>query len=78
MQLFDIFQEVFVRHACLSDFEPFGWFGIKIPGIKARLKASLRALYQGIIPQTSPIFDLKCHRSNGPLIIGLKRCFADC
>lgn len=78
MQLFDILDEVFFRRCCLSDFEPFGWFGIKIPGIKARLKASLRALYQGFISQTPPISDLKCHRSNGPLIIGLKRCFADC
>ena len=78
MQLFDIFQEVFVRHACLFDFEPFVWFRIKIPCIKARLKACFRALYQGIIPQTPPIFHLKRHRLNGALIIGLKRGFADC
>ena len=78
MQLFDILDEVLFRRCCLSDFEPFGWFGIKIPGIKARLKACFRALYQGLIPQTPPIFNLKCHGENGPLITGLKRGFADC
>ena len=78
MQLFDILDEVFFRHRCLFDFEPFGGFGIKIPGIKTRLKACFRTLYQGIIPQTPPIFYLKGHRSNGALIVGLKRGFADC
>jgi len=78
MQLFDIFQEVFVRRCCLFDFEAFGGFRVKIPLIQTRLKACFRALYQGIILQTPPIFHLKGHRSNGALIIGLKRGFADC
>ena len=72
------FRRFLFATACLFDFEPFVWFRIKIPCIKARLKACFRALYQGIIPQTPPIFHLKCHRLNGALIIGLKRGFADC